>query len=88
MATTGKRVNNSIMTETIDTMDFNNWKLTFQYRNEASKPITQLNVTGQNSTGGYFTFSRTFSFNGADFDADLLAAVNTETQTIIEKRAV
>ena len=82
------RINVSTMTETVDTLEVGNWKLTFNYKNETGKPISQLNVNGNNDSNGSFSYNKqetqTFvQFINSNYDADLVKAINDEVTAIV-----
>ena len=96
MATSEKRVNVSVQKETVDTMDFQDWKLSFNYKSTEGKEVNQIAVTGTKPTkdgvtvspAPYFNYNHsaanvTLTFSPPVFDNALVTAVTVEVNKII-----
>jgi hypothetical protein len=87
MATpTSKRILVSESKKAVATLDVGEWKLTFNYEGAEGKPVSQVTITGTKGNA-YFNYNRNegqtnVSFNNAEYDADLLAAVKVEVDDI------
>jgi hypothetical protein len=92
MATTltTARINQSIKTEKIDVMDFNDWKLTFTYRFVNEESPVEISVSGVKDGGGFLSVNigqmglenYSYNFNSTPVDIDLIKKVEAEIAMI------
>lgn len=102
MATTAttKRVNISTLTEKTDNMTFNNWNVNFVYKNKQGEVVKDISISANliktqpegGIMNGYLNYNRsgsntTVNFSNAEYDEELVAAINTEVAAIINLQA-
>lgn len=92
MAIEAKRTIISTLDKKMATLEVKDWKINISYEGEAGKKINAVSVNGTKANnGGYLNYNlpepknTNISFNGADFDLEVVAAIYAEILDITKE---